>query len=584
MKVLELLLEEHAPSLLRFLFLEQASKEIDIRARLEDLKLQVVDDGEFRQSREHEEIVRELTRELNRVVPNRRPANYLDAMTIASVDFENRNGGKARYVFVSRSPKLFTLMDRRDELSAATVDALRWLRHPRTFTPFFGDPLGEPEQMSSLLRRNQKRLELFVWSVDRQLHGRHTQEIAAREVRSALTDARIHWRQSQRASTVAALAARLASRSQGAVHPNAQGLMPILFAAGESLERAVVIRLADSLSRLLNDHAAYGWYLWTSGDQARRELLRRLKLEERDTKAVVVDRSAILQCTVQLVSPGPRRLLERVLSTPSPTLDEVMTLLRGIDREVPLDETLLAMALPLALLGQWEVARMFARGAVSEGRRQESSVLHESLFFLAVCLRHTRAKPGDLDEALQVLQESERRKRDLKGDEKYSDPRFLKERATLLQAKRADARRAEKVGSSSPSVGAATTVERLLRRARALAKDDAVLRLLATNGLVYLLLTENWPEHRRKVEKEFARLESQLRQMFPAEENWPSNVLDTVGWAIFKLANRRPVERERRRCERLLELAIAKEQFGNRDTQRVRAHLDEVKASAIEAR
>lgn len=582
--LLESRLAEVAPSLFRFLSINSAQE--SLRDRLSALDLKVLDDEPLERLKDYRDDVDRLFHRLNELRPDRRAPNYLDARALATVDVANRYDDETnRFVLVSRSKKLHELRRKLSDDPEA-LGGLRWLRHPRTFTPFFGDPQGDAHAMLELSRRNAKRLELFALSMETRLFGPRTRKVAMGVVDVALRDALRLWRSSERSSVVAALAARLAETRRPDASARAGELVRTLLTVGRSLGDALADRLHGAVGRLLNDHAAYGWFMLTAEDTARRELASRVRVEQRRTvggrtKAVVVDRSGVLQCTIQLEAPGPRRLLDEVLHADSAfELENVLAEFRALrEDDIPLDELLLAMAFPLAVLGQWEVARMFAQGAVAEGRRRHSGLLHESLFFAAVCLRQTRRKKADLPTGLRNVREAGRLKRLVRGDPQYEDPRFLREEAALLQAARADERRARRSTGADLGPFPLDAVANLLLRTIELATSDSALRVLAWNGLVYLFLTEDWPRYRDDMHRALTSLSDELAKIFRSHEQWPANVLDTVAWATFENCGRHPDEPTKRWCEELLGLALDKRQFGPPDRERVRRHLDEVRSS-----
>jgi hypothetical protein len=308
-----------------------------------------------------------------------------------------------------------------------------------------------------------------------------------------------------------------------------------------------------------------------ASEETQSEIYDSLSVSDWKKKTVLVDSSGVLQCSLHLYSEGPRRLVGELLSEERLDANRVAQIIRNAEPWEPLDECLLAMAFPLALLGNWKVARLFAKGAVAEGRRASSAGLHQSLFFLCVCERMTRRSNWNLEASLQHIAEARRLRSEQVGKE---DPRYVKEHATIFQValagERNEARRGKRA-STDPEK--AVEVERLLRLALELTEDDLTLRLLIHNGLCYLFLTDGWPERATAATSELRELLRLLSIRFRVANDWPANVLDTVGWGCFKLWRKGVALKTPSECALLLEIALGKRHLSRDDRDRVARHL-----------
>ena len=242
---------------------------------------------------------------------------------------------------------------------------------------------------------------------------------------------------------------------------------------------------------------------------------------------------------VEFTSPAFRERFDRLRRERDVEPSEILGLIRDIAGPQPDYELVLFCACVLAAWHRWELALRYCNRALEIHREGEDPSNHEALFLKTICLRRQPDGLRTADEfrsAIELIDEATRRQQLDRGPDAPDDPRFLKEKATLIflwNEQRRDNRQGQDDGDDLPVENDA--VDLSLRALQLVDDDDFVLEAQIYNNLCFHFVNQEGRRARRQARHFLSQLRDAQNNISPRESDWSPNVVDTVVWAEFRL-------------------------------------------------
>jgi len=464
-------------------------------------------------------------------------ASRIDAHAITRVQLANKQleqeNRPTRVRLVTRSNTMHRLLG--DRLGGTHSGGT--LRHPRVFSVLYAlegtDPASQIQQIEERIRS----IDLFLLGVKKAGSGTRRAERA-----SALVHLEEQFR--ELAETFAMrgnLAAFLAATEPGNTDPRAwrktpdqlRTVLQVLRDRGEirAAFRKLVAELGHEWDR---DHQQLGVYVQSLDPEKQEKLDHGLRAEKIGSIArwrataqgmpysLEFYNSADVQKLFEDLHPIPDRLRLPEAAREAPTVAY---------------ERLLAFAYMLAVLSEWELSERYCDAAIAAARRLlsefpgEVSKTHEVHFLSAICRRKRNVTADRLLEAIRCIDRATQLRRIAKPG-KVSDPRYLKEKATLIFRLLVN-HGVRKVESEEFTAERALA---LLENAERLARGDPpLLTQIVNNRLYYTLYFTTPSEIQRSVIEEDYQL---LRALLGSDKGeWPASILHTIAlvdWMYFR--------------------------------------------------
>jgi hypothetical protein len=241
---------------------------------------------------------------------------------------------------------------------------------------------------------------------------------------------------------------------------------------------------------------------------------------------------------------------ERVVRADRIDMDEVLTLLSDSFSSSSEYEVLLFIACVFGAWRRWDKALAYCDFALTRHTDRDLPA-YEAVFFRGLCYRMMdpsssetfRMALASINHATRMREEAHR------GNGYAGDPRYMKAKASILFLWNMANASGDPRFSAPPPADTREAVQ-LCERALALSEDDWRLQCDLYNNLCYFFLEANAPAARERARSYWIKLTALLNENEPDKQAWPTNVLDTVIWADYRLN-----KGKRRRSEFLADYA-----------------------------
>jgi hypothetical protein len=551
---------------------------------------------------EHELIARWQDR-LHRQRPSApEAANVMDAIAVAYLKEANRRlGDRGRVLLVTRSRTMHRVFDAELREGLWPGHAAPLLRRPQSFIERAACEAADPDAADEQLRHRRESLSAFILETQRTLETWPRPGQAApsappwpgappRHHAGLAEDAAPAWDREdgppaagggwprqlselvrQREALENLIMAEWLTRqpeaasSAAAGQPDVAAVLSLLQNDAE-LGDAISRRFLELAEEIDASHVLLAGDMARGDATARDQILRDVNLspgrrrggEGGDARSIVVlsSRVGTIPVTLQFYAHGLAALLQAG-KPDDVALKEFLEDGAGARGGSSYERTL-ARGFVMATLGRWTLARFHCdlalRGADPGARGDDGVPRHEAHYFRSVCRRFSgqrgpdayRASLDDLDEAVAI-------KRGARGDPGYEDPRYTNERAVVLHNWRAHALATGAPGAPDSFVEPVTLWKRSLARIR----DDQTLKLLVLNNLCYHFVEYGQPAERHEAVRYYKNLARFVAELGRSEPELPCNVIDTLVWARWRLADVGDPERDPERLASLLRIALA---------------------------
>lgn len=576
-------LEQHAVALVGILGDNSATPRKRLRALLSEGAFQdlesLVGDEFTPDLRFAEEVQRQLDVARPRAPTEHhaeKSSNHLDAFAIALIRDANRKlePKKIRLRLVSRSVHMRRV---------CAQLAVEWegsggnpVRHPRFFSAFHATVGNRGDDALAQLEVMRKSLEVFLQSYSSAEHNGSLETFAA--MQGKIAELKHLWR------TSLGLASTLQTSAEVAPSGEIRMLSALVRTEGglrHRLERRVV-ELADEMQR---DYQALGLLVGAEVNPERRGLLEEhIKSWEREDGALLGSSLHYMPYVLEFHSADIQAALTRS-DTPFSGIAELRG---GLD-----SERLLAMAYFFGSWGEWAMAERYCDLALEErdfaarfsGNEDPApGGIYEAYYFKAVCIKEQARSPERLNEALKLLERAEAAK--CNDSQLPDDPRYLKEKAAIAFLWHDMVHRQPEFATSQykmPSEGEAVdwSTQALATVQNSTERSARLLQAQIHNNLCYYFGGKRTAQARSLANAHLERLEHVQRCISSKDiKKWPPNVLDTVAWTRWNLADGNVTQRDIDTIERLFQLALSNIKLLPEERSQIAGHLSYVQARA----
>jgi hypothetical protein len=258
--------------------------------------------------------------------------------------------------------------------------------------------------------------------------------------------------------------------------------------------------------------------------------------------------------TLQLYSKGLREVTLRLEGDIRLRLEEIIALFRSVSKADDDYERMWFLAYLYGMWKNWPLAERYCQFALDVVRDDKEKAIHEGLFLMAVCMRHSsQLTPQVFRDAIKLIQQAGKIKSESKKDADYADPRYLKEEGLNIFLWHALVDRG-KVGNREctdlrpPPLSRAIKLHNLaLKRIR----DDRRLRVGIYNNLCYHYLTKCDARSRAMARDAYRSFVEEQELIEPDKKKWMPDLLDTYCWGAWLLEES---AKKRERCDELIGL------------------------------
>jgi len=497
-------------------------------------------------------------------------SNRLDALAIALVKSANQQLLKKRTKLrlVTRS----THMHRRMNLE---VSAFKWsetpLRHPRCFGVFL-DEEWTPTDAVGPLRELLTSVEAFLDAALPVLKTATRKLTEDDPVRRRLNAVKDDWRRAFELSTIA--------RKTSTPNVTETGVREFIELIDVVNHNGRLRNVLRGLSRELYEEIPKAYQLLGLLVQGRGAVMRKL-IEENDIEATPEADLVVLSSTRDTV---PYRLefysdeLRSWTDLFGGKLNwETITrfFVHALESKADDYEVLLALAYLLCATGNWAATEKYCRLALAEPDAKANP--HEGLFLLAFALRRQAADLGRYEESLKTIDAAIKAK--LRGERGPADPRYLKEKATLILIWWRRHRLAIEGKESAFEPPAISEPFALGMYTDALAHPEADddLKAQIYNNLVMVMLGRDDDESREQARKYLHHL-MELRPIDGDVWRGSALILDTILWGGWKLGECKDDEQLARQIKKVEKAARARG-ISEEEKAQIREHIAEMSAS-----
>ena len=232
--------------------------------------------------------------------------------------------------------------------------------------------------------------------------------------------------------------------------------------------------------------------------------------------------------TLQFYSPNSMRFSELLLDNINYSWSDVIEFLNtGFSQESNY-EKLLGMAYLLGRIDKWKIAESYARRSIKEQTRTPPPF--EGYFFLAYCMRRYNSTYERLIQGIDYIEKAIKLKMICEGEDYKGDPRYLKEKATLILSTYQDYKKIIKDNFYSPD-----DAIRLLEDAFDICEDDIFLRIQILNNHIYYKVHEEKIKDLKKIDQLFKKMKSEINSGISILD-LPSEIMDTIACTIYTLS------------------------------------------------
>lgn len=500
--------------------------------------------------------------------------NRLDALAIALIKTANERlePQKIKLRLVTRSSFMHAQM--KEELGEWGESVLR---HPRCFGVFF-DADSRPSDAVAPLRELLTSVEAFLDAARPGLRRQTTTPSNDDPVRTMLDEVKKDWRRALELATIASHSAATPAVAGAGVTE----LVEIVNVINRNVKLRDVLR---DLSRELYEEIPKAYQILGLLVQGRGTEMRRHFEEDIGAIAPSLDEDN----TVVLAS--TRDNLPYRLEFYSDELRNWVALFSGkkldwnaitgffvkaLEGKAGDYEVLLALAYLLCATGNWAATEKYCRLALQEPDAEENP--HEGLFLLAFALRRQEATHERYVESLRNIEEAIKAK--LRGAREPEDPRYIKEKGTLLLLWWRHYRTAREQ-FPAPAISEYFAVQ-MLEEALQHPEADEDLKAQIYNNLTMVMIDRE-DEDSRAAARRYVR---ELRELRPIEGDiWRGSALiyDTIVWASWKLGECRDDDELRRQVARLEIVAKDARGISRDERAEIRDHVDKMMKSLVRA-